>query len=152
MVRLIFIIVALLILIGAVFGGLYFMGIDPLVKLGITQPVVHGDEPPPPPPPPTYVDFGLLIVPVIQDREVKKQAEMIVRLAVDPVNKEIVAKNLPRLQNAYLEDLIGYLSVTLRDGQQLDTNAIARRLVQVAEKTLGGVYVKDAVIENPVLK
>ena len=114
--------------------------------------MVHGDEPPPPPPPPTYVDFGLLIVPVIQDREVKKQAEMIVRLAVDPVNKEIVAKNLPRLQNAYLEDLIGYLSVTLRDGQQLDTNAIARRLVQVAEKTLGGVYVKDAVIENPVLK
>ncbi|TAN64440.1 MAG: flagellar basal body-associated protein FliL, partial [Magnetospirillum sp.] len=68
----IFIVVALLLLIGAVIGGLYFWGIDPLAKLGITAPVVHKDEAPPPPPPPSYVDFGILIIPVIQDREVKK--------------------------------------------------------------------------------
>jgi len=151
LVRLIFIVVALLMIIGAVLGGLYFMGVDPLAKLGITQPMIHKDEPPPPPPP-TYVDFGILIVPVIQDREVKKQAEMIVRLEVDPKNKELVAKNLPRLQNAYLEDMIGYLSVTLHEGQQLDSNAIARRLVSVADKTIGPGYIKGAVIENPTLK
>jgi flagellar FliL protein len=145
-------VVALLLLIGAVIGGLYFMGIDPLVKLGITAPVVQKDAPPPPPPPTAYVEFGVLIVPVIQDREVKKQAEMIVRLEVDPKNKEIVAKNLPRLQNAYLADMMEFLSVSLRDGQPLDVNAVRRRLLAVTDKTLGASYLKDIAIENPVLK
>ncbi len=153
MVRLIFMVVALLMLIGAVIGGLYFWGVDPLAKLGITAPMI-AKEPaaPPPPPPPTYVDFGLLIVPVIQGREVKKQAEMIVRLEVDPKNKEIVAKNLPRLQNAYLAEMMTYLGASVKEGQPLDIPAIRRRLTASAEKTLGGVYVKDVAIENPNLK
>lgn len=146
-------VVALLMLIGAVIGGLYFWGIDPLAKLGITAPMMNKEPAaPPPPPPPSYVDFGLLIVPVIQDREVKKQAEMIVRLEVDPKNKEIVAKNLPRLQNAYLAEMITYLGNTVKEGQPLDIPAIRRRLTISAEKTLGGVYVKDVAIENPNLK
>jgi len=153
LVRLIFMVVALLMLIGAVIGGLYFWGVDPLAKLGITAPMMSKEPAaPPPPPPPVYVDFGLLIVPVIQDREVKKQAEMIVRLEVDPKNKEIVAKNLPRLQNAYLAEMITYLGNTVKEGQPLDVPAIRRRLTMAAEKTLGGVYVKDVVIENPNLK
>ncbi len=146
-------VVGLLMLIGAVIGGLYFWGVDPLAKLGITAPMMSKEPAaPPPPPPPTYVDFGLLIVPVIQDREVKKQAEMIVRLEVDPKNKEIVAKNLPRLQNAYLAEMMTYLGVTVKEGQPLDVPAIRRRLTASAEKTLGGVYVKDVAIENPNLK
>lgn len=146
-------VVALLMLIGAVIGGLYFWGVDPLAKLGITAPIMNKEPAaPPPPPPPSYVDFGLLIVPVIQDREVKKQAEMIVRLVVDAKDKEIVAKNIPRLQNAYLAEMISYLGVTVREGQPLDVAGIRRRLVMSAEKTLGGPYVKDVVIENPNLK
>lgn len=144
-------VVALLMLIGAVIGGLYFWGVDPLAKLGITAPIMNR-EPAAPPPPPSYVDFGLLIVPVIQDREVKKQAEMIVRLVVDAKDKEIVARNIPRLQNAYLAEMISYLGVTVRDGQPLDVAGIRRRLTMSAERTLGGVYVKDVVIENPNLK
>ncbi len=140
--------------IGAGVGGMYFFGIDPLAKLGITNPIAHKAELPPPPPPPlpTYVDFGILIVPVIQDHEVKKQAEMIVRLEVEPKNKEIVAKNLPRLQNAYLEDMIGYLSLSLRDDQPIDILSVRRRLLSVGDKTLGPGYLKDVVIENPSLK
>ncbi|CUW40190.1 protein of unknown function [Magnetospirillum sp. XM-1] len=148
----IFMVVGLLMLIGAVIGGLYFWGIDPLAKLGITAPMMNKEPAAPPPPPPVFVDFGLLIVPVIQDREVKKQAEMIVRLQVDPKDKEIVAKNLPRLQNAYLAEMITYLGLTVKEGQPLDVPAIRRRLTMTAEKTLGGVYVKDVAIENPNLK
>lgn len=153
MVRLIFFVVALLMLIGAVIGGLYFWGIDPLAKLGINAPMMHkGPAAPPPPPPPAYVDFGLLVVPVIQDREVKKQAEMIVRLVVEAKDKEIVARNLPRLQNAYLADMISYLGLTVHEGQPLDVAGIRRQLVSSAAKTLGGPYIKDVVIENPNLK
>ncbi len=155
MVRVIFIVVALLLLLAGVVGGLYFWGIDPLARLGLVNPL-HQTEappaPPPPPPPPGYVDFGLLTVPVIQNREVRKQAEMIIRLQVESRNKEIVARNLPRLQNAFLEDMITYLGATVRVGQPLDLEGISRRLVGVAERTLGPGYVVGVSVENPSLK
>lgn len=152
MIRVIFIVISLLLLLAGVVGGLYFWGIDPLAKLGIDNPLSHHDAPPPPPPTPSYVDFGLLMVPVIQNHEVRKQAEMIVRLEVEPRNKDIVARNLPRLQNAFLEDMINFLSTNLQPDQPLDTQAISRRLMVVADRTLGPGYLRRVVIENPSLK
>jgi len=154
-IRVIFIVISLLLLLAGVVGGLYFWGIDPLAKLGIDNPLSQRDTPPPPPPPPpppSYVDFGLLMVPVIQNHEVRKQAEMIVRLEVDVRNKDIVARNLPRLQNAFLEDMINFLSTNLQPDQSLDTQAISRRLMVVADRTLGPGYLRRVVIENPSLK
>ena len=66
MIRVIFIVVSLLLLVAAVVGGLYYWGVDPLAKLGLVNPPVESGSPPPAPPsPPAYVDFGLLMVPVI---------------------------------------------------------------------------------------
>jgi flagellar protein FliL len=77
---------------------------------------------------------------------------MIVRLVVDSKDKDIVARNLPRLQNAYLAEMISYLGVTVHEGQPLDVAGIRRRLVISAQKTLEGPYVKDVIVENPNLK
>jgi len=154
-IRVIFIVISLLLLIAAVVGGLYYWGIDPLAKLGLTNPLAaesDAPKPPPPPSPPAYVDFGLLMVPVIQNREVQRQAEMIVRLEVEPRNKEIVARNLPRLQNAFLEDMITFLGTIVRPDQPLDTEAIRRRLLVVGDRTLGPGYLRDVIIDNPTLK
>jgi hypothetical protein len=151
-VRVLFIVIALLLIIAGVVGGLYYWGVDPLAKLGITPPAAQKDEPPPPPPPPSYVDFGLLIIPVIQDHEVKKQAEMIVRLEVAATDKELIGRNLPRLQNAFLEDMIPYLGNALRDGRPLDLQAIRARLLATGNRTLGAPYLRDVLVENPSLK
>jgi flagellar protein FliL len=151
-IRLVFIVIAFLMMVGAAVGGLYFWGIDPLAKLGIVNPTPHTDEPPPAPPPPSYVDFGLLIVPVIQDREVKKQVEMILRLEVPADKKELVANNLPRLQNAYLQDMMAFMPLQLRDGQRLDVPGVRRRLMMTGEKVMGPGLIKDVMIENPSVK
>jgi len=152
MIRVLFIVFAMLLVIAAVIGGLYYWGIDPLAKLGLTQPVAHKEQGPPPPPPLGYVDFGLLMVPVIQDREVKKQAEMIIRLEVAASDKDLVARNLPRLQNAFLEDMIPFLGVMLRDGRPLDLAAIGARLRATGNRVLGAPYLRDVLVENPSLK
>ncbi len=154
MIRIILIVVALLLMIGAVIGGLYFWGIDPLAQFN----ALIGKQPPgatveaPPAVPPTYVDFGLLVVPVIRDREVKKQAEMIIRLQVPPEKKAMVANRLPRLQAAFLEDMLGFLPNVVRDRQPLDIEAVRRRLVIVSERTMGPGYISDVLVENPSLK
>ncbi len=156
MIRLIFMVVAFLMMVGAIIGGLYFWGIDPLDRFnqlignapapkgeGTAAPVVT---------PPSYVDFGLLIVPVVQDREVRKQAEMILRLEVPFEKKEIVAQNLPRLQNAFLEDMMAFLPYHLRDSSSLDHAVLRRRLLVVCDKVLVPGWVKDVTIEQSSLK
>ncbi|MGE5506434.1 MAG: flagellar basal body-associated protein FliL [Actinomycetota bacterium] len=153
MIRVIFIVVAFLLLIGAVIGGLYFWGIDPLAPLhSMIATKTPPSDAPPPPPAASYVDFGILTVPVIQDREVKKQADMVVRLEVDPGKKELVANNLPRLQAAFLEDMIGFLPLIVRDNQPLDVPAVRRRLQSVGDRVLVPGMIKSVVIENPTLK
>lgn len=156
MIRLIFIVVAFLMMVGAIIGGLYFWGIDPMDRFNqlIGNAPAHQDVPDAPKPvtPPSYVDFGLLIVPVVQDREVRHQAEMILRLEVPFEKKEIVAQNLPRLQNAFLEDMMGFLPYQLRDSNELDRPAIRRRLQVICDKVLAPGWVKDVSIEQSSLK
>lgn len=156
MIRLIFMVVAFLMMVAAIIGGLYFWGIDPLDRFNQligNAPAQKEDGPAQVAvTPPSYVDFGLLIVPVVQDRELKKQAEMILRLEVPFEKKEIVAQNLPRLQNAFLEDMMAFLPYQLRDNASLDHAAIRRRLLQVCDKVLVPGWVKDVSIEQSSLK
>lgn len=156
MIRLIFTVVAFLMMVGAIIGGLYFWGIDPLDRfnqlIGKAPAQKENAATPKVVAPPSYVDFGLLIVPVVQDREVRKQAEMILRLEVPFEKKEVVAQNLPRLQNAFLEDMMVFLPYQLRDTSTLDHAAIRRRLLTICDKVLLPGWVKDVSIEQSSLK
>ena len=149
-------VIAFLMMVGAIIGGLYFWGVDPLEKFN----VLVGKAPAPvdtgaavkPPAPPSFVEFGLLIVPVVQDREIKKQAEMILRLEVPFDKKEVVAHNLPRLQSAFLSDMMAFLPYQLRHSPKLDEGAVRRRLTTVSEKVLGPGMVNDVSIEQSSVK
>ena len=156
MIRLIFMVIAFLMMVGAIIGGLYFWGIDPLDRFNqlIGKAPAHKEGEPvvPSVTPPSFVDFGLLIVPIVQDREVRKQAEMIIRLEVPFEKKEIVAQNLPRLQNAFLEDMMAFLPYQLRDRSDLDHAAIRRRMLVICDKVLAPGWVKDVSIEQSSLK
>ncbi len=156
MVRVIVIIVVLLLLAGAVIGGLHFSGIDPWEKfnslIGNAPPPQKTDQPAVSTAPPAFVDFGVLIVPVVKDHEVKKRAEMIVRLEVPSDKKDLIVQNLPRLQNAYLQDMLEFLSSTYREGTPLNADAIRRRLMAATEKTIGPGVVRNVVVEQALLK
>ncbi|MBC7952502.1 MAG: flagellar basal body-associated protein FliL [Rhodospirillaceae bacterium] len=154
----IFMVIAFLLMVGVIIGGLYFWGIDPLEKFN----VLVGNAPAPTEKgttakaavvaQPSFVDFGLLIVPVVLDREVKKQAEMILRLEVASDKKEVVAQNLPRLQNAFLTDMMAFLPYQLRSSSTLDLVAVRRRLIALCDKVLGPGLVKDVSIEQSSVK
>ncbi|MDA8231291.1 MAG: flagellar basal body-associated protein FliL [Magnetospirillum sp.] len=153
MVRLVFIMVAFLLMAGAAIGGLYYWGIDPLAKLGFPSLAkAPAASAPAVPQPPAFVDFGLLSVPVIEDREVRCQAQFIIRLEVAPGMKEKVADELPRLQADYLEDLIGFMPLAVHDDMDIDEDAVRRRLFAVSRQVLGDGVIKAVVIEHSALQ
>lgn len=155
MVRLIFIVIAFLLMMGGLLGGLYFWGIDPLQKFNEligNAPAAPSGDIKPVKLPPTFVEYGLLSIPVIQDHEVHKQVEMILRLEVPFEKREIVAQNIPRLQNAFLQDMMEYMPMHLRNGRRLDQAVVSQRLTSVAQRTLGEDLIKNVMIDQTSMK
>ena len=145
------IVVAFLVMLGGAVGGLYYWGIDPLAKLGLVptkapEPVVAVVVPP------SYVDFGLLVVPIIRDREVRNQAEMIIRLEVPGDKKEAVAALLPRLQAGFLESMIIFLPPSLRERATIDSEAVRRNLQVTSDRIAGPGMIKNVVVEHAEVK
>ena len=152
-------VVVLLLLLGGVIGGLYFSGMDPLALAGLKKgeltekakeaaakaasviPVV----------PPSYVDFGLLVVPIVQNHEVRSQAELVIRLQV-PANKvEPVATYLPRLQAALLEDMMEFMPKLIQQNGSLDPDPISARMVEVGARVFGPGVIQAVIIENMMM-
>lgn len=155
MIRLVFIVIAFLLMMGGLVGGLYFWGIDPLAKFNAligNAPAVPDEPNKVATVPPSYVEYGLLAVPVVEDHEVRRQVEMILRLEVPFEKREIVAQNIPRLQSAYLQDMMEYLPIHLRNGRRLEPATVSARLLKLTEKTLGPGFVKAVVIDQSSVK
>ncbi|WP_346344011.1 flagellar basal body-associated protein FliL [Magnetospirillum sulfuroxidans] len=155
MIRLVFIIIAFLLMMGGLVGGLYFWGIDPLEKFNSligNAPAAPGGAAKVVTTPPSFVEYGLLSVPVIEDHEVRRQVEIILRLEVPFEKREIVAQNIPRLQNAYLQDMMEYLPIHLRNGRRLDPVGVSQRLLKLSERTLGPGFVKGVLIDQSSVK
>jgi flagellar protein FliL len=155
MKKILVIILVILLLLGGAVGGLYFWGIDPLALVGLKKgdleakaqqaaaaaAALAASKP-------SFLDFGLLVVPIVQNHEVNAQAEIVLRLQM-PANKvENVAKYLPRLQAAYLEDMLEFLPKVLNEYGNLDPDAISKRLVEVGGKVFGPDIIQAVVIEN----
>jgi len=159
MKKIIMMVLIVLLLLGGIVGGLYFWGIDPLALAGLKKgdlqakakeaaakaasviPVI----------PPSYVDFGLLVVPVIQNHEVKSQAELVIRLQV-PANKvEPVATFLPRLQAALLEEMMEYVPKLLQQDGSLDPDKLSARMVEVGARVFGPGVIQAVIIENMMM-
>ena len=158
MKKILIIVVLLLLVLGGVVGGLYFWGVDPLALVGLKQGELQEKAKAAAAKAqaamavaPSFVDFGLLVVPVVQNHEVRAQAELVIRLQV-PANKvEFTATYLPRLQAALLEDMMEFLPKVIHDYGNLDADAISKRMVEVCAKTFGPGIVQAVIIENMMM-
>ena len=159
MKKIILMVVLVLIVLGGIVGGLYFWGIDPLALVGLKQGELQAKAKEAaakaatiiPVVPPSYVDFGLLVVPVVQNHEVKAQAELVIRIQV-PANKvEFVATYLPRLQAALVEDMMETVPKVLHDYGNLEAEPLSKRMVEVGAATFGPGIVQAVIIENMMM-
>ena len=156
MKKILMLLVLLIMLMGGVVGGLYYWGIDPLALAGLKKGDITAKAKEAaaaaaaaiPVTPPSFVDFGVLVVPVVQNHEVRSQADLVIRLQV-PANKtEEVAKYLPRLQAAFTEDMMEFVPKVLHDYGQLDMGALTKRLIEVGARVYGPGVIENVIIEN----
>lgn len=143
MIKIIIIVVIVLILIaGGVLSGMAVLGMGgplagllpelteaPKIELGSTKPMAVNIDP--------------MAVPVIQDGEVVRQVTLNFRVMVERRNAPSFFAIQPRLFDAYFKDLIIFLPIHLRDRDEVDVEALKRRVLIVSQKMFGEPLVKD---------
>jgi hypothetical protein len=98
--------------------------------------------------------MDVLVIPVIQGERVAATVQIQLKLETDTVdNASEIARLLPRLSDAFLRDLYGFIPRHLRKEEHLDVVLIKDRLQLVGDKVAGPGVIKNvlvqAVLENP---
>ncbi|MEA1676322.1 hypothetical protein [Nitrospirillum sp. BR 11163] len=142
MKKILFLLVALLALIGAGVGGYIFL----VHKDG--QPKVE-EEKKKPAGPPQFVDIGPFVLPVMGDKQIEQNLLLQVQIQVaSDEAKDKVKERRYILQNAYIETLYGKLGQQqIKAGQVIDVVAVRRWLIEATPKVMGEGVVDDVLIQ-----
>jgi hypothetical protein len=131
---------------GGVLGGMAVMGMGPLAQFVAEQQPAAAPAPPPPPAA-RLIDLETMGVPIIEGGTVTGRMFLNLQIDVAPENAERVKQVLPRLQSAFLQELLVYLPRHLRERDSLDTMLLQQQLLLVARRVAGskvrGVLVKN---------
>ncbi len=149
MKKLVIAVAIMLMLAGATISVLKWLGIGPFgdpaeVEATGTTP----DEPL------HFVTMDVLVIPIFQGEKVAATVQ--IQLKLEATNLESaseIARLLPRLNDAFLRDLYGFIPRHLRKKERLDVALIKDRLQLVGDKVAGPGVIKSvlvqAVLENP---
>ena len=148
--KIVIIIVLLLLLSAAAIGGMVFMGIGPVPALLGLAPAEQTA-----PAAPVEIEYGMLdvetlIIPVVRDKQVATRLFIGLRLEVVKEHQGRIAAVMPRLQNAFFEDMINFIPSHMDGRTKPDEQALRRRLVAASERVLGPAKVRDVVITSVV--
>lgn len=101
-----------------------------------------------PPKPPRFISMDPLVVPVIQNDAVAAIIQIQVQLEIKEENEDEVRRLLPRLADAFLRDLNGYLPRLIRSDGQLDANKVRSRLFVIGERAIGKGLIDNVLIQS----
>lgn len=95
-----------------------------------------------------YFTLPPFVVPVISGDSVDRQITLLVTLETKGVdNKEKIVENRQRLQDAFLRDIYGVLSVDREDDRDY-TDAVRIRLKRVGDRLLGAGVIGEVLVKT----
>jgi hypothetical protein len=136
-------VVALLVLVGGAVGGMVAF------KVGPFKPAMEEAAEPSAQPmaKPSIIKMDTMPIPVINDRELQRRIDFTIKLSVDPDKKDEIYGVLPRLQNAFVSDMLVFMPLHMRGRKDADPDLVKKRLMKVADRTLGPGVVREVLLE-----
>ena len=151
MKKIVIAVAVVLMLAGATISVLKFLGIGPFGDDEVVEIVATGTTPGEAP---NFVTMDVLVIPIFQGDKVAATVQIQLKLEAASVENQIeIARLLPRLNDAFLSDLYGFIPRHLRKEEGLDVALIKDRLQLVSDKVAGPGVIKSvlvqALLENP---
>lgn len=158
MFRLLLIVFALVAALGGGAGGLVHFAVIPDFTGGFIANVVgvvgqdnaaHDGAPPPPPRvEPVYMQMSPLLIPVIQNGELKRNIYIALRVELEPEKRAEGEAAMPRLQDLYMRALYDMVPEQQKEQPNLDLDKIRERLLQISDRAIGKGVVKDIIFQS----
>ena len=151
MKKIVIAVAVVLMLAGGTISVLKFLGIGPFGDDEVVEIVVTGTTPGEAP---NFVTMDVLVIPIFQGDKVAATVQIQLKLeAADVESASKIVRLLPRLGDAFLRDLYGFIPRHLRKEERLDVALIKDRLQLVSDKVAGPGVIKSvlvqALLENP---
>lgn len=145
MKKIILLVLALLVLVGAGVGGYLMFGPKPGQEGEQNEPKRKERRGPP-----IFASIGPMIVPILGAKSVEQNIMITVSLEVDDdAAREQVRQQSPRLVDAYVQTLYGGIDKgVVIDGQVLNIPALKSKLQEATDKVLGPGVVHDVLIQS----
>jgi len=148
MKKIIIIVVFLLVLVGGAVAAMKFLGIGPMFA---TEGEKAAGEEAPPAEPPRFVDLEPLIIPLFQGDKLAGTVNIQLKLeTIGADNEKALVRLLPRLNNAFLVDMHGYVPRLFKKEERLDIEAIRTRLQYVGDKIAGEGVIGNVLVQSVV--
>ena len=136
----------MLMLAGATVSVLKWLGIGPFGIGGAVETEATGTTPGEAP---HFVTMDVLVIPVFQGEKVAATVQIQLKLEAASVeNATEIARLLPRLNDAFLRDLYGFLPRHLRKEKRLDVALIKDRLQLAGDKVAGPGVIKSVLVQG----
>lgn len=148
MKKIVIAVVFVLLLIGGAVAAMRFLGIGPLSK---AEGETAEENPEPPAEPPRFVALEPLIIPLFQGDKLAGTVNIQLKLeTIGAENEKMVVRLLPRLNNAFLVDMHGYVPRLLRKEERLDIDVIRARLQYVGDQIAGEGVIGNVLVQSVV--
>ena len=145
----------LLMLTGATVGTLKVMKIGPFAEDGAEEDAASSEEAPPEKTgfmsrnTPVFYPLDPLIVPIFDDNKVVATIQIHVKLeVVGKDNMEKVSRLRPRISDALLRDLYGFLPRLIKSRNHVDVAILKQRLKIMTDRAIGEGIVQDVLIQS----
>ena len=151
MKKIVIAVAVVLMLAGGTISVLKFLGIGPFGADDVVEIVATETTPGKAP---NFVAMDVLVIPIFQGDKVAATVQVQLKLeAADVESASKLVRLLPRLGDAFLRDLYGFIPRHLRKEERLDVALIKDRLQLVGDKVVGPGVIKSvlvqALLENP---
>ncbi len=151
MKRIVIAVAVVLMLAGGTISVLKFLGIGPFGDGDVVEIVATGTTPGEAP---NFITMDVLVISIFQGDKVAATVQIQLKLeAADVDSASEIVRLLPRLGDAFLRDLYGFIPRHLRKEERLDVALIKDRLQLVGDKVAGPGVIKSvlvqALLENP---
>lgn len=156
MKKLLIALAVLLMLAGATVGTLKVMKIGPFAEEGAEEAAAEAQEDVPEEKKgflsrntPVFYELDPLVVPIFDDNKVVATIQVHVKLeVVGRENTEKVSRMRPRIADALLRDLYGFLPRLIQARNHVDVAILKQRMKLMTDRAIGEGIVKDVLIQS----
>jgi flagellar basal body-associated protein FliL len=101
-----------------------------------------------PPDIPKFITMDPIVLSVYKGDRVAGTIQLHIQIEVSEKNAARLKLSMPKLKDAYLQDLNGYLPRLLRDKKEVDVSLVKQRLQIIGDRSLGKGVIDSVLIQS----